>query len=89
MTDRELKCKVIDGTIVEVKPQDGWLDIKGAPRDGSRILVINDRGIFCVEYCDIDEWWLCVDGKHDDRPLRGDHPTHYMPLPKPPATEDV
>lgn len=65
-----------------------WQPIETAPKDGRRCLVINDRGIFAVEWdsdwFSSDGWWLCVDGKHNDSPLRGETPTHWMPLPASP-----
>lgn len=65
-----------------------WRDAAkdAAPKDGTRILVRNDRGTFTVEWDEdcIDGWWVCPDGKHDDRPLRGGEPTHWMPLPPAP-----
>ena len=65
-----------------------WRDAAkdAAPKDGTRILVRNDRGTFTVEWDEdcINGWWVCPDGKHDDRPLRGSEPTHWMPLPPAP-----
>jgi len=66
-----------------------WRPIETAPRDFTRVLVSNDRGIFAVEF-DADwhngfGWWLCVDGKDNEWPLRGGNPTHWMPLPEGPA----
>lgn len=65
-----------------------WRDstAEAPPRDGTRILVRNDRGTFTVEWDEdcIDGWWVCPDGKHDDRPLRGGEPTYWMPLPPAP-----
>lgn len=65
-----------------------WRDAAkdAVPKDGTRILVRNDRGTFTVEWDEdcIDGWWVCPDGKHDDQPLRGGEPTHWMPLPPAP-----
>jgi len=66
----------------------GWQPIETAPRDYTRILVFSNRGVFAVEFdpsWGADGWWLCVDGKHDEYPLRGNAPTHWMPLPSPPV----
>lgn len=66
---------------------EGWQDIATAPRDGTRILGINDRGQFVIEFdadWGSDGWWMVSDGKFDERPLRGSEPTHWMPLPTPP-----
>ena len=69
--------------LIESVPR--WIDaeVEPPPGDGTRIFVPNDRGAFAVEWCEIDgmEFWFCQDGKHDDRPLRGSSPTHWMPIP--------
>jgi len=63
-----------------------WQPITDEVKDGRRILVSNDRGIFTVhwdaDWC--DGWWICPDGKFDDRPLRGSEPTLWQPTPTPP-----
>jgi len=61
-----------------------WIAVEAQapPKDGTRILVLNDRGAFAVEWRTVYfEGWWCQDGKHDDRPLRGSAPTHWMPIP--------
>jgi hypothetical protein len=64
----------------------GWMPIEQAPRDGSDILVINDRGQFvaCFDPEWSDGWWMVSDGKDIERPLRGDEPHGWRPLPAPP-----
>lgn len=70
-----------------VLPDRGWRPIEGAPRD-ERVLIfrpsdfLEDR-IFTV-FLDEDDWWSVHDGKHDHH-LRGNQPTHWMPLPDAPA----
>lgn len=67
-----------------------WRPIESAPKDGSDVLVVNDRGIFVAQWNEdgpdncLDEFWHVRDGKywHD---LRGMKPTHWMPLPDPPS----
>lgn len=58
-----------------------WMPIETAPRDGTRIHIINDRGQFIVEW--EDDWWRVENGKMYAS-LRGDEPTHWQPLPQPP-----
>ena len=65
-----------------------WQPIETAPKDGKNILISNDRGMFVAAFdadWDLDGWWLVSDGKDHERPLRGNDPTHWMPLPKPPG----
>ena len=76
--------KVLSAVREAMEPK--WLPITDEVKDGRRIVVSNNRGVFTVEWDSAwsDGWWICPDGKHDDRPLRGDEPTHYQPLPTPP-----
>ena len=60
-----------------------WQPIETAPHDGSRILVYADYEMFVVRW--IDDWWHVNDNKHGPYSLRGPEPTHWMPLPEPPA----
>lgn len=66
----------------------GWQPIETTPKDDAEYLVSNDRGQFVVWF-DPDwtdgGWWMVSDGKDCERPLRGRTPTHWMPLPTPPA----
>lgn len=66
-----------------------WQPIETAPKDGSSVLVTNDRGMFVASFdvegpddC-LDRFWHVWDGKWS-RDLRGSLPTHWMPLPDPP-----
>ncbi len=61
-----------------------WQPIETAPKDGVFILVWNIYGINEVFWDAYAEWW-----HHDVEfdytfPLRGDLPTHWMPLPAAP-----
>jgi hypothetical protein len=65
--------------------------------DGDQMLIVNDRGMFVGTWdaewmsgVDTlpnlgDGWWMIEDGKDPERPLRGDVPTHWMPLPDAPV----
>jgi hypothetical protein len=62
------------------------VDELAPPRDGTCILVRNDRGDFCVRWetpktCgDVGfEWWYVDDGK-DYHPMRGSNPTHWFSI---------
>jgi len=64
-----------------------WQPIETAPRDDADILIYNDRGWFVAWFdpqWSADGWWMVSDGKDFERPLRGDEPTHWMPLPEAP-----
>lgn len=66
--------------------KEGWQPIETAPKDGTYILIHNDRGT-CVAYFERgwgqDGWWLLDDGKNYEIPLRGSAPTHWHPIPTP------
>ena len=68
----------------------GWQTIETAPKDETYILVFQpdtlkpDITVVCWD--DFDEWWHCCDGKNPELPLRGEDPTHWMPLPKSPSS---
>lgn len=65
----------------------GWRPIEEAPKDGTSILIYSWHGQYVVSW-DADElWWYVDDNKHGPYPLRGDVPTHFMPLPQPPVTK--
>lgn len=70
-----------------VLPDRGWRAIESAPRD-ERVLIFRpsdflEDSIFTA-FLDEDDWWSVHDGKHDHH-LRGNQPTHWMPLPDAPA----
>lgn len=62
----------------------GWQPIETAPKDETACLIANDRGQF-VAWFDkgwgSEGWWMVGDGKDFERPLRGDEPTVWQPLP--------
>lgn len=68
-----------------------WRPIESAPKDGTPILVENDRGVHCVRWeaeeahgdASFDGWYV-DDGKSNLRVLRGTEPTHWTPIPAPP-----
>ena len=65
----------------------GWQPIESAPKDGTAIIVTrptifeSEDGWHVVRWD--DGWWQVHCGKFDN-PLRGDDPTHWMPLPASP-----
>lgn len=81
----------------------GWRPIETlVPVEGMEMLVLNDRGTFVATWDDSwmlhspveehpnlgDGWFMVSDGKELDRPLRGNVPTHWQPLPAPPGSDD-
>jgi len=71
-----------------------WLPIESAPRDGSYILVCNSHGSWIAKYHPVypsgyrpSNPWASMMLNHDhiENPGRFDHPTHWRPLPQPPA----
>lgn len=69
---------------------EAWQPIETAPKDGTPILITRptrhqtEEGWHVVRWD--DDWWTCHDGQFD-APLRGSGPTHWQPLPAPPAIE--
>lgn len=61
------------------------MPIETAPKDGSTILVFDGLDITTVYWkSGWDQWWLVsAGGGAEDCELYG--PTHWMPLPEPPA----
>ena len=66
----------------------GWQPIETAPKDGTYILLHNDRLLgppyiaqWCAEYPDFGECWL---GPADISLHNPIFFTHWMPLPEPP-----
>jgi hypothetical protein len=68
-------------------PADGWRTIESAPKDGTRVLVYRPRvvydGITWMPEIDKDRW----SGSSWWESRRIQQPTHWMPLPSPPAEE--
>lgn len=67
------------------KKATGWRPIETAPKDGEEFLAYrHDAGVFTAWWetdCDdADEVMWTARGED----LTGDHPTHWMPFPKPP-----
>lgn len=68
------------------EPSGGWQPIETAPH-GRSVLIwrpshIGDDNVFVASLS--DGRWECEDGK-DYYGLRGEYPSHWMPLPSPPA----
>ena len=69
---------------------DSWRAIETAPKDGDAILITRptlftaEERWHVVRWDEVDEMWVCHDGKFDSY-LRGPDPTHWMPLPAAPA----
>lgn len=72
--------------VLEPEGRDGWRDMDSAPKDGTRVLISGWTGrgdqrwvtaaMFSAER---DYWWS------DHESWRMHPPTHWMPLPAPPA----
>lgn len=64
-----------------------WQPIETAPKDGTAILVYAGQFCYCVEWVEEFDWWAVEDNKLGPFRLRGQAPTHWMPLPPPPKAE--
>lgn len=64
--------------------QDDWRDITTAPKDGTEILVCDLRGWRCVASWDSHVFRGEVAGWRDGQ-CYSVNPTHWQPLPSPPA----
>lgn len=64
-----------------------WQPIETAPKDGSGILVTAAGFSYAVEWSDEFDWWCVDDNKLGPFRLRGQAPTHWMPLPQPPKEQ--
>lgn len=85
-------------------PDSGWQPIETAPKDGADVLVMNQKwlmscpaGYFSKEYFEreysdpnyMEEGWYPSAGFLFDLPEVVIEPTHWMPLPSPPNSEDA
>ena len=69
--------------IAELEAAQGWQPIETAPKDGTAMLVYPHlNGCGAVARLTRYGQWLTLPGRYTV------HPTHWMPLPAPPATED-
>jgi Lar family restriction alleviation protein len=75
-----------------------WLPIETAPKDGSYMLVANAHGSWIAKWHPVYQSgyrpsnpWASMMLNHDhiDKPGRFDKPTHWMPLPAPPALQSA
>lgn len=97
--EHEQAAKNFHGAIRALpRTSDGWnRDMSKAPRDGTRIIVQNDRGFFAVEWLVTDDrskpnycgqapydGWMIDNGKRDVTPLRGSRPFAFT-IPTPPT----
>jgi hypothetical protein len=74
-----------------------WQPIETAPKDGTEIIVFHPEGGVCAAFCPGDDFdWHCMDGSNTIVGSRSGRsipsmtsfihpPTHWMPLPEPPA----
>jgi Protein of unknown function (DUF551) len=71
-----------------------WRTIDTAPRDGTEVLALGagryGSWVICTAHYDMGQWWTdaseCNDANRYFPPEF--YPTHWMPLPEPPATSD-
>lgn len=68
-----------------------WQPIETAPKDGRLLLLL--RGVLCYGYFfkgdDGSSGWITSKiGRNADPMMSIEDPTHWMPLPKPPAVSD-
>ena len=79
----------LSGAAPPTAQAEGWRPIETAPKDGTRVLLLNDLREFGSDRVIVEAmwrtasqsaWWSC--------PVRGgyigENPTHWMPLPEPP-----
>jgi hypothetical protein len=98
-TDEAIRADAVRAWAERVKRRQtmaDWQPIETAPKDGTFVLV----GAWCdvgfdkedlefvqtVAFCNphVENDWLCANDEHDVQPL----PTHWMPLPTPPETDN-
>ncbi len=80
--------------IKKFKGENEWQPIETAPTDGTAILVCHDGGVWIAKHKAVyqsgykpDNPWFCLMLNKDHIPSRKrkGYPTHWMPLPQPPA----
>ena len=81
---------------VQANPPSPWQPIETAPKDGTRVLLASHHGVWMGEYRETyasgfkpkNPWFTALlNHRHMARPTA--RPTHWMPLPAPPAGEGV
>lgn len=88
----ELANACITAYLSAVSPPDngGWRPIETAPKDGTRIDLWQHGHWITDAFWDKGEGWWCVDSRYSDgEPCLlaiSPDPTHWRPLPAPPAT---
>ena len=63
-----------------------WQPIATAPKDGTDILIMTRETMHVVRWENVHGdfyYWVVDDNKHGPFTLRGNEPTHWMPLPEP------
>lgn len=65
----------------------GWRPIETAPKDGSNVLLVNRKGNIAAGSWLAGGWWLRGGNGPDAFFNRHHGPTHWQPLPSPPAPE--
>jgi hypothetical protein len=82
---------------IEQLSSGGWMPIESAPNDGSSILLRGEDGFHSIAYWDGRNWQVMGDGQMAVRYmsdfgteyLTHDYPTHWQPLPSPPALQSL
>jgi hypothetical protein len=62
-----------------------WLPIDTAPTDGSHVLIVDAGVVNEGRHIEGHGWWLAHNDPSDSWGPGQLHPTHWMPLPEPPA----
>ena len=65
----------------------GWRPIETAPKDGTSILVSDGAEVDQAEFWDDRGYWVAIGGKCAAGNGLGYDPTHWMPLPPAPGSE--
>lgn len=62
-----------------------WMPIESAPKDGTTVIYGTVKWVTCGHYA--DEGWWEMNNSSTDAWGGVDYPTHWMPLPPPPAEQ--
>lgn len=66
-----------------------WHPIETAPKDGARILILDEHKRVCTCRFMRGDWLDGWENETFDMTVTMEHPTHWMPLPQPPENENT